>query len=256
MAKLISTILVILGILAVLILAIILLVQMTILLPKMKSVSKPVTVGAEAPNAITVNGMGKVYVEPELANLSIGVESRAKTAGEASEKNKRDMDLVMKSLKAMGIKDEDIQTTDYSIFPDYQYIEKERRQIIVGYIARNMVQLKFKDIDKIGDILDTVTEAGANLIHGIRFTVEDSDKYKDEARELAVEEAKSKAEKLAKSANVRLGDLLSMKEEYRPEEYYMYEERAAMAVNMGGAPISPGQLAITIMVQMQYEIVQ
>jgi len=258
MSKLISTILVILGILAVLISAIVLLVQMTMVIPEMKSASKSVPVGIEVPNAISVNGVGKVFVEPELANISIGVESRAKTAGEASDENKRDMDLVMKSLKAMDIKDEDIQTTDYSLFPDYQFIEKERRQIIVGYIARNMVQVKVKDIDKIGDILDAVTEAGANQIYGIGFTVEDPNKYKDEARKLAVDEAKNKAQNLAKFAGVKLGDIVSMREEwYGPEqEYYTYESRTAMGADMGGAQISPGQLLITVTIQMQYEIVQ
>jgi len=255
MSKLMSTILVILGILAVLISAIILLVQMTMVIPKMKSVSKLVAVGTEeAKNAISVGGMGKVFVKPELANISIGVESRAKTAGEASGQNKRDMNQVMSSLKAMGIKDEDIQTTDYSIYPDIRYNEKEGEKII-GYVARNMVQVKVRGLDKIGDILDKVTDAGANAIHGIRFTVEDPSQYKDEARKLAVADAKSKAEKLAKSANVRLGTLLSLREEYRPGEYYMYEERAEMAGDMGGAPISAGQLMIMVNVQMQYEIV-
>jgi len=254
-SKLVSTILVILGILAVLISAIVLLVQMTMFIPKMKSVSKSVPVGTEFPNAISVNGMGEVYVKPELANISIGVESRAKTAGEASDQNKRDMNQVMSSLKAMGIKDEDIQTTDYSIYPDYRYTENEGEKM-VGYIVRNMVQVKVKDIDKIGDILDAATGAGANAIHGIRFTVEDPNKYKDEARKLAVEEAKSKAQKLANCAGVKLGDVLSIREEwYEAEEYYMYEEMAAFE-GKGGAPISPGQLAITAMVQMQYEIVQ
>ena len=84
MSKLVSTILIILGILAVLISAIVLLVQMTMVIPKMKSVSKSVPVGTEVPNAISVNGMGEVFVKPELANISVGVESRAKTAGEAS----------------------------------------------------------------------------------------------------------------------------------------------------------------------------
>jgi len=251
MSKLVSTILVILGILTVLIAAIILLVQFTMVIPKMKVKSQPVAVGEEATNVISVGGMGKVFVEPELVNISIGVESRAETAKEASSQNKKDMNQVMSSLKEMGIKDEDIQTTDYSIFPDYQYIEEERREKLVGYIARNMVQVKFEDIDKIGDILDAATGAGANAIRGIKFTVEDPSQYKDEARELAVADAKSKAEKLAKSANVRLGDLLSIREEYKSEEY-MYEERTG---DMGGAPISPGQLMITVNVQMQYEIV-
>jgi len=254
MSKLMSTILVILGILTVLIAAIILLVQFTMVIPKMKVKNQPVAVGEEAKNAISVGGMGKVFVKPELANISIGVESRAKTAGEASGQNKRDMNQVMSSLKTMGIKDEDIQTTDYSIYPDIRYNEKEGEKII-GYVARNMVQVKVRGLDKIGDILDKVTDAGANAIHGIRFTVEDPSQYKDEARKLAVADAKSKAEKLAKSANVRLGILLSLREEYRPGEYYMYEERAEMAGDMGGAPISAGQLMIMVNVQMQYEIV-
>ena len=251
MSKLVSTILVILVILAVLISATILLVQMTMVIPKMKVG----LVGTEgAPNVISVGGMGKVFVEPELANISIGVESRAETAKEASGQNKRDMNQVMSSLKEMGIKDDDIQTVDYSIYPDSRYNEEEGERI-VGYVAHNMVQVKVRDLDKIGDILDAATDAGANAIRGIRFTVEDPSKYKDEARDLAVADAKSKAEILAKSAGVGLGDIFSLREEwYGPEEeYYMYEME--YVESKGGAPISAGQLMITVNVQMQYKIV-
>jgi len=182
------------------------------------------------------------------------VESRAPTAKKAASRNSEDMNEVMAVLEEMGIAEEDIQTVDYSIRADIDYRGDEGPRV-VGYIVNNAVRVKVRDLDLVGDLLDGVTEAGANNIYGITFTVEDPRPFQEQAREMAVAEARSKAQQLAEAADVRLGDLLSLSEYLVSGPVYV--ERA-MAEGMGGGapPISAGQLEITIQVQMSYEIVQ
>jgi hypothetical protein len=214
--------------------------------------------GAVAPeerNVISVTGVGKVSAEPDMAEIIIGMESRAPTAKEAASQNSGDMSEVMAVLKEMGIAKEDIQTVDYSIHTEMDYLEGEEPKVI-GYVVTNAVRVKVRDLDLVGDLLDGATEAGANTIYGINFTIEDPRAFQEQAREMAVADARSKAQQLAEAADVRLGVLLSLSEYII--EGPVYVERA-MAEGMGGGgapPISAGQLEITIQVQMSYEIAQ
>ncbi|MCJ7668582.1 MAG: SIMPL domain-containing protein [Anaerolineae bacterium] len=209
----------------------------------------------EERNVISVTGVGKVSAEPDMAEIIIGMESRAPTAKEAASQNSGDMSEVMAVLKEMGIAKEDIQTVDYSIRTEMDYREGEEPKVI-GYVVTNAVQVKVRDLDLVGDLLDGATEAGANTIYGINFTIEDPRPFQEQAREMAVADARSKAQQLAEAADVRLGVLLSLSEYII--EGPVYVERA-MAEGMGGGgapPISAGQLEITIQVQMSYEIAQ
>jgi len=211
-------------------------------------------VAPEAQNAISVSGEGRVFAEPDMAEIIIGVESRAPTAKEAATQNSQDMNEVMAVLERMGIAEEDIQTVDYSIRAEMDYRGDEGPEV-VGYVVNNAVRVKVKDLDLVGDLLDEVTEAGANNIYGITFTVEDPQPLQERAREMAVAEARSKAQGLAEDADVRLGDLLSLSE-YLIGGPVLVERAAAEGMGGGAPPISPGQLEITIQVQMSYEILQ
>jgi len=246
---------IILGAITVLLVAAILTVELAMVVPALQAGGPSGAVEAEAQNAISVSGEGKVSAEPDMAEIIIGVESRAPTAKEAASQNSEDMNQVMAVLEEMGIAEEDIQTVDYSIRAEMDYRGDEGPKVI-GYVVDNAVRVKVRDLDLVGDLLDEVTEAGANNIYGITFTIEDPRPVQEQAREMAVAEARSKAQQLAEAADVRLGDLLSLSEYVI--EGPVYVERAAMAEGMGGGapPISPGQLEITIQVQMSYEIVQ
>ena len=246
---------IILGAATVLLVAAVLTVELAMVVPAVQAGGPSGAVAPEAQNAISVSGEGKVSAEPDMAEIIIGVESRAPTAKEAASQNSEDMNEVMAVLEGMGIAEEDIQTIDYSIRVEMDYRGDEGPKV-VGYVVDNAVRVKVRDLDLVGDLLDQATEAGANNIYGITFTVEDPRPFQEQAREMAVAEARSKAQQLAEAADVRLGDLLSLSEYLVGGPVYV--ERAAAAEGMGGGapPISPGQLEITVQVQMSYEIVQ
>jgi uncharacterized protein YggE len=252
MSKVVS---VILGAATLLLVAAVLTVELAMVVPAVQAGGPPGAVAPDDQNAISVSGEGRVSADPDMAEIIIGVESRAPTAKEAASQNSEDMNEVMAVLEGMGIAEEDIQTVDYSIRAEMDYRADEGPRV-VGYVVTNAVRVKVRDLDLVGDLLDEVTEAGANNIYGITFTIEDPRPFQERAREMAVAEARSKAQQLAEAADVRLGDLLSLSE-YMVEGP-VYVERAPMAEGMGGGapPISPGQLEITIQVQMSYEIVQ
>lgn len=247
---------IILGVVAVLLLAAVLVVELAIVVPAVRAGGPPGAVAPEERNTISVTGEGRLYAKPDIAQIVIGVESRAPTAKEAASKNSGDMSEVMAVLKEMGIAEEDIQTVDYSIRAEMYYPEGEEPKVI-GYVVTNAVQVKMRDLNLVGDLLDRVTEAGANNIYGITFTIEDPRPFQEQAREMAVADARKKAQQLADLADIRLGDLIALSEYIVGGPVYV--ERAAAAaegIGGGGPSISPGQLEIVIQVGMSYEIVQ
>lgn len=247
---------IILGAGTLLLVAAVLTVELAMVVPAVQAGGPSGAVAPEAQNAISVSGEGKVSAEPDMAEIIIGVESRAPTAKEAASQNSEDMNEVMAVLEGMGIAEEDIQTVDYSIRVEMDY-RGDEGPTVVGYVVDNAMRVKVSDLDLVGDLLDEVTEAGANNIYGITFTVEDPRPFQEQARAMAVAEARNKAGQLAEAADVRLGDLLSLSEYIIGGPVYV-ERMPAAAESMGGGapPMSPGQLEMTIQVQMSYEIVQ
>ncbi|MFQ6001558.1 MAG: SIMPL domain-containing protein, partial [Anaerolineae bacterium] len=202
---------IILGAATVLLVAAVLTVELAMVVPAVKAGGPPGVVATEEQNAISVSGEGRVSAEPDMAEIIIGVESRAPTAKEAASQNSEDMNEVVAVLGEMGIAEEDIQTVDYSIRAEIDY-RGDEGPTVVGYVVTNAVRVKVRDLDLVGDLLDEVTEAGANNIYGITFTIEDPRPFQERAREMAVADARSKARQLAEAADVRLGDLLSLSE--------------------------------------------
>lgn len=245
-----------LGAVTVLLVAAVLVVELAMVVPGVRAGGPPGAVAPEERNAISVTGEGRLYAEPDMAQIVVGVESRAPTAKEAASKNSGDMNEVMAVLKEMGIAEEDIQTVDYSIRAEMYYPEKEEPKVI-GYVVNNAVQVKMRDLNLVGDLLDRVTGAGANNIYGITFTIEDPRPFQEQAREMAVADGRSKAEQLAETADVRLGALISLSEYIVGGPVYVERAAVAEGIGGGGAPsISPGQLEIVVQVGMSYEIVQ
>lgn len=226
-------------------------VELLLVLPAAREV--PSAGEAALQNAIHVSGEGRVAAEPDMAEVTIGVETRSVTAQRAVNQNSVDMNAVMEALASLGIADEDIQTVEFSIRPEVDFRE-DRGTRVVGYIVTNSVRVKIRDIQQAGDVLDAATSAGANQIYGIAFTVEDPRPIQEQARSLAVEAGREKAEALAEAAGVRLGRLLSLSEiDFGGPVFVERAVPAAEAVG-GGISVEPGQLEITIQVQMSYAI--
>jgi len=210
----------------------------------------PVASNSSQQTGVWVTGTGKVAVVPDVALLYLGVEAEAATVAEAQSDAAAAMTGVMSVLGANGVAEKDIQTQWYSIYPVRKWIDDTNEQITIGFRVTNMVTAKIRDINKAGTVIDAVAEAGGDLarIEGISFTVDDPEAYYDQAREEAILDAMAKAEKIASIANVTLGKPIYISESsgYLPPPYPV---RGAE-----GTPISPGEMEISLTVQIGYAI--
>jgi uncharacterized protein YggE len=205
---------------------------------------------------IWVTGEGKVTVTPDVAIVNLGAEAQAKTVEMARKQAEEAMTAVMTELDSYGIAEEDIKTQQFSIYPVRQWYED--REILIGYRVVNMVNVKIREIDDAGNIIDAVAAAGGDYIriNSISFTVDDPTEYYEEVRELAMEDAESKAEQLADLSGVSLGKPTYINEGsiYSPvtrDVYYAEDEVLAPGAT---TPISPGETDIRLTVQVVYSI--
>ncbi len=205
---------------------------------------------------IWVSGRGVVTVTPDIATLRLGVEVLTATVAEAQSQAIEAMDEVMDALTDNGVAKKDIQTQHFSIYPVTRWDKDDEEQVIVGYRVTNTVSAKIREIDKAGTIIDAVAAAGGDFtrINGIDFSVDDPSAYYEEARQEAMADAKAKAEQLAELAGARLGKATFISESsYVPPPIYrqdVYEE----AMPGAETPISPGEMEISLTVQVTYSI--
>jgi len=219
--------------------------------------STEVAVDYSPAETITVVGQGSVSTSPDIANVSIGVETSAESISQAVEENDATMTSIMDALEELGVDVKDIQTTNYSISRD-RYTEQVLQESASGesqakYLVSNMVNVTIRDLDSVGAVLDTVIEAGANDIWGISFTVDDPAEFQDEARAAAIEDAQARAGALAELNDVNLGPVMSVSEIIGTSSFQVPVAMESAAAG-AGSPISPGELEITYQVQVTYFI--
>jgi hypothetical protein len=207
-----------------------------------------------APRAITVIGEGKVSLKPDLAMINVGAEARANTVSEAKAEVDAQMASIAAALEEAGVDEKDIQTSHYSI-----YYEQEPMPVMPegsalenrgGYRVSNMVRVTVHDVDKAGDVLDAVVQAGANQVSGVNFTVSDESTWQSEARAKAMADARSRAQELADLAQVELGQVLSVSEVIGSSLVPMM----AAERGLGGGGIAPGELELGTQIQVTFAI--
>jgi uncharacterized protein YggE len=204
---------------------------------------------------IWVTGEGKVTVVPDVAVLSLGVEAQADTVEQAQSEASAAMFAVTKELDSHGVADRDIKTQHFSIYPVRRWVPEREEEVLVGYRVNNMVTAKVREVEATGAIIDAVTRAGGDYFRmdSISFTVDDPTTYHKEAREKAMADAKAKAEQLANSAGVRLGEPTYISES--AGAIPMPRISFAEAAPVPAAPsISPGETEILLTVQVAYSI--
>lgn len=212
------------------------------------------------PRTITVVGEGKVKIKPDIARAQIGVEVMKSSVKEASDANKTTLDAVLAALKAQGIEDKDIQTSGFSIFAERYGPEGPLPENQTNYRVSNNVSVVIRDLDKVGAVLDAAIEAGANNIYGIEFGLDNTDTVEAEARKNAVADARAKAEELAELTGVTVGDVVSVSEVIgNGGGYYNASNFNQLDRAMGGGggtPITPGELDLTLQLQVVYTIAE
>jgi len=201
---------------------------------------------------ITVVGEGSASAKPDVARASIGVEITATTVADATKQNNDKMNAVIAKIKSLGIADKDIQTTNYNVA-----IQRNtgRTNEIIGYHVSNTVSLTIRDLDKVGTILDQVTQAGANNIYGISFAVDDTSKLQSDARAKAMADAQKRADELARLAGVTRGDVLVVSEVIQSNPVPLFAAAPAALRAADSEPsIEAGELSLRMRVQVVYAI--
>ena len=213
-------------------------------------------------NTINVNGQSSIEVAPDLVKVYLTIQTNAETSQEAKDENAEKTDDVISALLAKGFEREDIQTTYFNIYPEYDY--SYGKNTIKGYIASHNLVVEFsaEETDKIGQVIDAGIDGGANL-GSISFELsqEKQNTYKAEAIKLAAEDAKIKAEALAEGLGQKVGKLVSVSNDdwgYSPWRVY---EGGDMAVSMVDAKeevaqldIQPSERTISANVQATFKI--
>lgn len=208
---------------------------------------------------ISVEATGKAYVVPDVAKVTLGVKTEAKTAEEAVTQNTQKMNTITADVKALGIEEKDIKTTGYSLNPKYIYSEKDKKDIQDGYTLEQTIEVTIRDFDKIGKIMTTATKDGANNISGLSFVVDDPENAKAKAREEAIAKAKEKAKQIAKDSGLKLGRVINFYE-FEDYGYYPMEPMAADSYmagaqsNMVTPRITPGEKEISLRVTLTYRV--
>lgn len=204
-----------------------------------------------------VTGEGKVYATPNIAKISVGItQSGVLLANVQKDVNTKTQKLTA-AIKNLGIEEKDIKTTSYYLYPQYDYTTGSGK--ITGYEVSTTYQITIRNIDKINDVISTATASGANAEGGITFDLNDETKKEklQEARVLAVSEAKDKAQGLAKAAGLTLGKIINVSE-YSPAPTRM----VALPVTGGGMQdkvdttpsIQTGQNEIDITISLSYDV--
>jgi len=203
---------------------------------------------------ITSNGIGKIYLTPDVAYVFIGVQSQAENVADALNQNNSKAQAIAKKLVELGIEEKDIQTSNFNIFPQQQY-SPEGTLTGTTYTVDNTVNVTVRDLTKLGSLLDGVVRAGANSINGINFDVLDKTQAISDARKLAVEDASRTAQELAAAAGLELGEVINLNSYTNSGPAPLYDAKGGgmMAAN-GQVPVSAGQMLISVDVNITYAI--
>lgn len=189
---------------------------------------------------ITISASAHVSAEPDMARISTGVTTEADTAREALTRNTDAMKKIIAGLKANGVEPKDIQTSNFNISPRYTQPKDGRPPVINGYTVNNQVDVRARDLAKLGDVMDQLVTLGANQVHGLSFEVSKAETLKDEARKLAVANARRRAELLVAAAGSELGEVVQISEDvqgFHPQP--VFAGRAKMAA-AEAVPIEAG----------------
>lgn len=211
------------------------------------------SVSTQKSDTFNVSGEGKVSVPPDIVLINAGVQVQAATVKAAQDQLNSNINQVSQALKQLGIDEKDIQTSNYSIYPTYDYTSGSQR--ITGYSANSNLFIKVREMDKANSVIDAATANGANQVSGIVFEVDDKTKAENEARELAVSQAKKKAENAAKIAGFQLGRIVNYSESFGdfPGPIAL-RAQGSVASEAPATSIEPGSNEITVTVTLSYEL--
>jgi uncharacterized protein YggE len=208
---------------------------------------------AEGAGHITVIGEASIAATPDMATVSLGVTTEGPTAAEAMAANSKALAAVIERLKSAGIAENDLQTSNLSLNPNWVGYDSGQTPTISNYMAMNMLNVRVRDLAQLGSVLDASIADGANTLNGITFELTAPRPVQDEARKTAVADAAAKAALYAEAAGVKVGKIVSISEQQNyngPMPVFM-DAKAASPV-----PVATGQIALQSSVTVTYEIAE
>ena len=208
---------------------------------------------------IYVDATAKVVAKPDIAVTTMGMVNEGKTVQEAQTANNDVMSKMTTKLKEMSIDEKDIQTSNYSIYPLYDYTDEAGR-VLRGYEVRQDVTVKIRDLSKANGVLSLAGELGANNISGLQFTIDDPEVYKNEARQEALKKLAEKSQNLSQSLGIRLGKVVSYNEYSGDNNTYANVMKESAMYGLGGAAdqsvssVESGSTEINMTVGVTFQI--
>jgi uncharacterized protein YggE len=207
---------------------------------------------------LSVSGTGEVSKKPDIATFNVAVSSTGATASQALQANSRTMQSVFAAMRRLGIAERDVQTSSVNLQPQFQRFnrgspEGNQTPRITGYTANNSIRIKYRDLDRLGRVIDELVKAGANRVNGPNFGLANADAEMDQARVAAVRDARRKADLYAGAAGMRVKRIVMISDQHttsiRPQARFAMAEAASSDV-----PISAGEQQISANVKVLFEL--
>jgi len=236
--------------------ALLILIVITLWIINFLGISYPVDITTrQASGELAVVGEGKVDVVPDTAMVNVGiVVSNAATVEQAQAQINNTNNAIVSAMKGLGISDEDISTSNYSINPDYNY--ESGRNEITGYSGNASLSIKVRNLDTLPQVIEQATASGANQILGTNFVVDKPEEAREEARNKAIENAQEQAKELANRLGIKLGKVTNIVESTGGDYPIPFYDRAMSFEGLGGggAPdLQPGSQTITSTVTLYFD---
>lgn len=204
---------------------------------------------------LSVSASAEASRVPDVATISAGVVTQAVDGNAAMRQNAEQMARVMAAIKAAGIAEKDIQTSGINLSPQYRYVENEAPKI-TGFQASNTVNLKVRDIARLGKVLDALAAQGSNQINGPSFEIDQPEPVYDEARLAALKKAQGRAETYATSLGLRVRRIVSISEGngggFRPMPMMMAQAKSMDRAE--STSVSPGETTLTVNLDVVFEL--
>lgn len=203
---------------------------------------------------LSVSAQADARRVPDVATISAGVVTQAADANAAMRANATQMDKVMEAIRAAGVAERDIRTSGVNLNPQYKYVENQN-PTITGYQASNTVDLKVRDIARLGKVLDALVASGANQVNGPSFEIDQPEPVLDEARRAALEKAQARAQMYAKALGLRVRRIVSLSEggALAPPMPMRMMAMAAQAKE-ADTSIAPGETTLTANLDVVFEL--
>jgi uncharacterized protein YggE len=202
---------------------------------------------------ITLNGKGSVDRAPDIAMITVGVSVDGETASAAMSQQTTKMNGVFAAVKAAGVADRDMQTSNLSLNPIYDYPPNQQPKMR-GYNASNQITIRVRDLKNLGKTLDAVVKGGGNTIHGVSFSIDKPEAYQNEARVAAIKDAAAKAELYAQAVGYKVKRIVTVSEiDYSPRPVPMMA-RMQVADAAESTPVAAGEVSLEQQVNVTFEL--